>query len=149
MWSCSREKAENGLSGKEGVCSPRGAFRNTLVATQEGFAVTKPFSIRVQKSIAFLRDCILYVTAKTKAHNREASQNIQQIQHVRASTEKFSLMQSKDFLGRDKHSGPALGHIFPKGHSFNITFFPCTFRVRKMLVIKLEQNAGILKSHPS
>ena len=85
MWFRSRKKVVNGLSGKD-VWSPREAFRNTPVATWEGFAVTTSFSIRVQKSIAFLRDRVLHVTAKTKAHTREASQNIQQIQHVRAST---------------------------------------------------------------
>lgn len=129
MWFCSRKKAVNGLSGKEGMCSPRGAFRNTPVARREGFAVTTSFSIRVQKSIAFLRDHVLCVTAKTKAHSREASQNMQQIQCIRASTEKFNLMQSKDFQGRDKHSGPTMGHLFPKEHRLNVTCFPCTFTV--------------------
>lgn len=78
MWFYSRKKVVNGLSGKEGVYFPRGPFRNMPVAPWEGFAMTTSFSIRVQKSIAVLRDRVLSVTAETKAYSREASQNIQQ-----------------------------------------------------------------------
>lgn len=111
---------EKRLSGKEGVCSSRGAFRNTPVAAWEGPTVTTSSGVRVQKSIVFLGDCVMCVTAKAKMCSRETSQNIQ---HDRASTEKSSLMQNKDFHGKKKNSGHAMGNLLPKEQSLNITLF--------------------------
>lgn len=116
-------QGEKGLSGKEGVCSSRGAFRNTPVAAWEGFAVTTSFGVRVQKSIVFLRDRVMRVTAKAKMCSGGTSQNIQQIQHVRASTEKSSLMLSKDFRVERSTQDMPRAISFPKNRVLILPFF--------------------------
>lgn len=114
---------EKRLSGKEGVCSSRGAFRITPVAAWEGPTVTTSSGVRVQKSIVFLGDCVMCVTAKAKMCSRETGQNIQQTQHDRASAEKSSLMQNKDFQEKEKNTGNAMGNLLPKEQGLNITLF--------------------------
>lgn len=124
MWFGSGEK---GFSGKkEGVCSSRGAFRNTPVAAREGPAVTTSLGVRVQKSIVFLTE------AMSQQKPRCAAEKAAKIYSTYSTTERSSLVQNKGFSGGKRSIQDMPWAIsFPKNRVLMLPLFSMHFHAQK------------------